>query len=85
MKIEVCPNGGKRIRIIFPISFIAFVIKFIPKFVFRYIPKDDHTVPNIEEINFNELSRAFYQLRKYKGLKLVEVKSRDGTKVTIQI
>jgi len=85
MKIEVIPSGRKKIKIIFPISFIAFVLRFAPKFAIRYMPKDDCAVPDIKELDFKMLSKAFYQLRKYKGLKLVEVHSSDGTKVNIQV
>jgi len=85
MKIEVCPSNGKKVKIVFPISLLAFVLRFVPRFAFRYMPKEVHAVPDLKEIDFKVLSRAFYQLRRYKGLKLVEVQSRDGTRVTIQI
>lgn len=85
MKIEVVSNGRKMIKIMFPISFVVFIFRFIPRFAFKFMLKDDHTVPDIKEIDFKVMSKAFWQLRKYKGLKIVEIQSSDGTKVNIQV
>lgn len=47
----------------------------------RYVPEEQRQY--IENIDLRELRKGFDVLRDYKGLKLVEVKSMDGTEVTI--
>lgn len=39
----------------------------------------------LENIDFKQLSKALDELKDYKGLKLVEVKEKDGDEVTIVI
>ncbi|MDF2673922.1 MAG: hypothetical protein K0R09_2187 [Clostridiales bacterium] len=39
----------------------------------------------IEQIDFRALSQNIKELKKYKGLKIVDIKSKDGTKVTITV
>jgi len=47
----------------------------------KRIPEDQFVY--VENIDFRELKRALDVLKKYKGLKLVDVKSKDGTEVRI--
>lgn len=49
----------------------------------RHIPEKDRKYVNI--IDYNALRKCISDLKEYKGLKLVEVKAKDGTEVTIII
>lgn len=49
----------------------------------RHIPEKDRKYVNI--IDYNALRKCISDLREYKGLKLVEVKAKDGTEVTVII
>lgn len=85
MKIEVCPSNRKKVKIVFPISLLAFILRFGPRIAIKHMSKEINKGPDLKEVDFKLLGRAFYQLKRYKGLKLVEVQSRDGTRVTVQI
>lgn len=46
---------------------------------------DDRTKKILNSIDFSLIARNFKDLKKYKGLNLVEVKSKDGNEVYITI
>jgi len=46
----------------------------------KYVKDED-----LQNIDFKQLSKALDELKGYKGLKLVEVKEKDGDEVTIII
>ncbi|MBV7274267.1 hypothetical protein JMF89_02940 [Clostridiaceae bacterium UIB06] len=52
-------------------------------FIQKYIPEKDKKYINI--INFKELSNCIDILKEYKGLKIVDVHSKDGNHVTITL
>lgn len=49
----------------------------------RHIPEKDRKY--VDMIDYNALKKCIRGLGEYKGLKLVEVKAKDGTEVTITI
>ncbi|MDR3596668.1 hypothetical protein [Clostridium sp.] len=86
MKIYLKLNNGRRFKIPAPIGLIKVVLSFgdfgasIAK---KYITEEQKNY--IDCIDFKELRKGFDVFKEYKGLKLVEVKSGDGTEVTIII
>ncbi len=46
---------------------------------------DDRTKKILNSIDFSLIARNFKDLKKYKGLNLVEVRSKDGNEVYITI
>jgi hypothetical protein len=84
MRIYIKTDDGKKFKIPLPMWMIRLglsntTIKLATK---KLKPEDKK---HIEQINFNELSKNIGELKKYKGLKIVDVKSKDGTEVTITI
>lgn len=49
----------------------------------RYIPEESRQY--VDAVDFRELRKGLGVLKDYKGLKLVEVRSNDGTEITITI
>ncbi|WP_341274436.1 hypothetical protein [Clostridium acetobutylicum] len=77
---------NKNMRFVIPIPnfFIRFSLKFIQKpFILRNIPLKDRKY--IEMIDFDALYRCVDILKEYKGLKVVDVEDKEGTKVIIKI
>ncbi|MCX7885489.1 MAG: hypothetical protein N2448_10790 [Caloramator sp.] len=80
MKILIKAQGlNFRIPIYIPMAFVNLVIN-------GYIRNKSMNKENtkyIEAIDFNMLSQSLNLLEEYKGLKIVEIQSSDGTKVEI--
>jgi hypothetical protein len=49
----------------------------------RFVPEQQKQY--IDCVNFSELSKSLDVLRAYKGLKMVDVKAKDGTEVQITV
>ncbi len=49
----------------------------------KYTPKEQRKY--VEAIDFKELSKAINILSQYKGLEIVNIESKDGSKVNIRI
>lgn len=84
MKIYIKEKEGKRYFIPVPISLVRAGLFFSSagmKIAKKHI--DEDTMKYIETIDFKILSQQFKYLQKYKGLRLVDVKSKDGDEVTI--
>ncbi len=75
-------KGKKSYGIRLPLS----TIKLIPAGMINHIVisknDDDRIIPRVD---FKELKRAVYLLKKYKGLNIVEVKNNKGEEVIVQI
>lgn len=86
LRIYVRTNSGRSFKIPAPIGLVKVALSFgvfgvsIAK---RYIPKEQRMY--IECIDFLKLRKSVDVLKKYKGLKLVDVKAGDGTEVKIVI
>lgn len=75
---------GRKFFIPCPFWILNFAISIVnAPFVQRYIPEKDKKYVNI--IDWRLLKKGFYDLKKYRGLKIVDVKAKDGTEVTITI
>ena len=86
MKIYIKLKDGKSFRIPAPIA-LAKVLLGLGGFgtfiATRFVPKEQKQY--IDCIDFQELSKSLDVLRAYKGLKMVDVKAKDGTEVQITI
>ena len=83
MRIYV--KSGKIAFIIpLPNVFLKFGVSFIKTpFIQKYIPEKDKKY--IDIIDFKEFSNCIDILKEYKGLKIVDVQSKDGSHVTITL
>lgn len=87
MKIMVKEKGkDKAINISIPMWVLTSGIKHA-SFITRISTKgiDPKSVAIINSIDFKLIARNFKDLKKYKGLRLVEVKEKDGNEVIIEI
>lgn len=83
MRVRVRTNGrGFFVPVPLAIVKLGILIVRMP-FILKHIPPEGRKY--IDIINYNELNKAIDVLRSYKGLKLVEVKDKDGTEVTVTI
>ncbi|AZV55475.1 hypothetical protein [Clostridium sp. AWRP] len=81
MRVHI-KSGKIRFVIPCPIVFLKFGLSIAgSSFIQKYIPEKDKRYVNI--IDFKKLSKCMDILKEYRGLKLVEVKVRDGSQVTI--
>lgn len=79
-------NNGRSFKIPAPIILIKAALcfgGFGVSIARRYIPEDKRQY--VDCVDFRELRKGFDVLRSYKGLKMVDVKTEDGTEVTIVI
>lgn len=77
-------TDGKRFFIPVPLGIVKLGLMFVKTpFIVKHIPEKSRKY--MDMIDFNELSKCINVLKKYKGLRLVEVKDKDGTEVTITI
>lgn len=83
MKIYIKTNNKKFI-VPFPLALAKFGISIAKSpLVLKYVPEKDRKY--MEIINFNEMAKCIDILKEYKGLQLIDVKAKDGTKVSIVI
>lgn len=84
MRIYIREKTGRKFFIPVPLSIAGVACK-IADFVFKRVDKhiDAQTKEILDCIDFDELARSLKHLKDYKGLKMVEVKSQEGDKVTI--
>lgn len=86
MKIYFKTENGRRYFIPAPIWLIKAGLStggFGVRIAKKHIPEDQ--ISYIENIDFGELKKAVDVLKKYKGLNMVDVKTKDGTEVRIII
>lgn len=88
MRIIIKTNDGKRIKIPLPMWLIRFglskpFIRFVSKRIKgKWKGKGEKYLTNID---FHALSKELKVLKKYKGLKILDVKSSTGELVEIKI
>ena len=86
LKIYVKLSNGKSFKIPAPIGLVKFALGlggFGASIAKRYVPKEQ--VQYIDSIDFKELRKGMDVLKNYKGLKMVDIKTGDGTVVIIII
>ncbi|MFQ9977334.1 hypothetical protein [Clostridium cadaveris] len=79
-------SNDKNINISIPMWLVTVCIKHVG-FITRVSSKgiDPKTMEIINSIDFRLIARNFNQLKKYKGLRIIDVKEKDGDEVTIEI
>lgn len=86
MRIYIRTNEGKVIKLPAPMWLVKGALGFgnvgirIAK---KYVPAESQQY--IDMVDLHELKKGFNILKDYKGLKLVDIKSSDGTIVEIVI
>lgn len=84
MKLYIRISGGRRFFIPIPIGIVKLGCRFANSSIVRKnIPSD--SIEYIDCIDFKKLEESFDVLKQYKGLKLVDVRNKDGTEVIIII
>ena len=86
MKIYIKIRNGRSFKIPAPIGLVKAALSlggFGVSIGRSYIPQNQRQY--IDCIDFKELRKGLDVLRNYKGLKMVDVKTEDGTAVTIII
>jgi hypothetical protein len=84
MKIYIKTNDGKKFRIPLPLWMISLGLSNTTiKIATKNLKPEDKKY--LEQIDFGALSQNIGELKQYKGLKIVDVKSKDGTEVTITV
>ncbi|KRQ86733.1 hypothetical protein ABG79_01485 [Caloramator mitchellensis] len=78
------PDMNFKLPIILPASLIKFFIRFGGKMAKKYVTEEEALI-YINSIDWDALSNAFDELKRYKGLELVNIQSHDGTYVRIII
>ncbi len=83
MKIYI-KSGKMGFTVPVPNALLKFGISIVDApFIQKHIPEKDKKYVNI--IDWKELSSCIDILREYKGLKIVDVHSKDGSHVTITL
>ena len=84
LKIYVKLSNGRSFKIPAPIGLVKVALRlggFGISIARRYVPKEQ--IQYFDSIDFKELRKGLDVLKDYKGLKMVDVKTEDGTLVTI--
>jgi hypothetical protein len=82
--IYIKTDEGKKFKIPLPMWMIRLGLSnAIIKIATKYLEPENKKY--LEQINFSALSQNIGELKMYKGLKIVDVKSKDGTEVTITV
>jgi len=81
MRIYIKEKEGKKFTIHVPLWLAQFFLERVAGWAMKKHGKYEE----IKDIDFKQLSKAFKELKPYKGLKLVEVKEKDGDEITIII
>ena len=84
MRIYIKTDDGKKFSIPIPMWIISLGLSNATIKIATKNLKPEHK-KHIEQIDFSVLSQNIGELKKYKGLKIVDVKSKDGTEVTITV
>ncbi len=86
MKIYIKLNSGASFFIPAPISLVKAGLSVGAFFTSNSkVSIQNDNKKYIDNINLNELKKGMDVLREYKGLKMLELKSKDGTEVKIVI
>lgn len=86
MKIYIKLSNERSFKIPAPIGLVKVALGlggFGVSIAKKYIPKDKSQY--IDCIDFKELKKSLDVLRNYKGLKMVDIRTEDGTEVRITI
>ncbi len=81
--IVTVKSEGKRFKIPFPTRLLTskLVLRIIKRVCIKNIDEDQ--IKYLEAIDFDSISNSMKLLKKYKGLKIVDIKSKDGDIIEI--
>lgn len=84
MRIYIKEGTGRRFCVPVPLALFKVGITIVAIWM-RQAKKHKYNnkIKQLESINFVQLSQSLQYLKGYRGLKIVEVKSKDGDEVTI--
>ncbi|WP_446899275.1 hypothetical protein ACSVC9_05120 [Clostridium sp. LBM24168] len=83
MKVYI-RTGSIRFIMPIPLVFLKFGVAMVnSSFIKRNIPERHRKY--IEIIDFKQLSKCIGLLKEYRGLEILEVRAKDGTKVSITL
>lgn len=84
MRIYIKTDDGKKFHIPLPMWAIKLGLsKPVISMAAKHIKDDD--LKYLDAINFDALSGCIGELKEYKGLNIVDIKSSDGTEVNITV
>lgn len=84
MRVYVRTDEGKVFWIPVPFSLIKLATSsFAEKMAYRFTPAESRKY--LECVDFKELRHALNILKTYRGLEIVNVTAKDGTKVSIKL
>lgn len=84
MRIYIKEGAGRRFCVPVPLAFFKVAITIAAIWMKKSKKtKYKNEIMKLESINLVALSESFRYLKGYRGLKIVEVKSKDGDEVTI--
>ena len=85
MKVIIkTPDMNFKIPIIMPISLIKILIRFGGSMSKKYV-KEEEALMYINALDWSALADAFNELKKYKGLELINIQSHDGTYIRVVV
>lgn len=84
MKIYIKTDEGIRFHIPLPMWMIKMGLSNTTiKIAAKNLKPDEKK--HLEQINFRAIAKNIGELKKYKGLKIVDIKTNDGTEVKITV
>lgn len=84
MIIRIRDEEGRKFTIPAPLWLLKLgMSKWVIRIALKHVGKEGKK--HIEQIDFNALSKCLGDLKEYRGLKMVDINSKDGTKVEIII
>lgn len=84
MRIYVRTDEGKVFHVPAPMWLLKLGTgRLAEKIIHKYVPEKDRKY--IDCIDLKQVRSALDMLKKYKGLEIVHVESKDGTKVSIKV
>lgn len=83
MKVSIIDNNGRRFTIPVPVWIIKIGLNsYVKQKIVEHAGSD---AKYIENIDFDAIAQSFHELKDYKGMNIVDIKSKDGTSVTITV
>lgn len=83
MKISIVDDDGRRFTIPVPVWIVKIGLNnFVKKKIVEHAGSD---AKYIEGIDFDAIAQSFDELKNYKGMDIVDIKSKDGTSVKITV
>lgn len=86
MRIRVREVNGVKLSIPFPLSLMVFMVRRCKGMLITTVKsKNRKAIEYLDYIDYEQLANAIEELKEYKGLKLVEIKSENGDEIVIEI